>query len=173
MIEAVQRWDNMVLEWWQNHHSDFLTQNFLNITSWGSTTTLVVMLFVGLSLILATRGWCSFLAAMSCVAIAFATETYLKYSVDRPRPHPEHVIIPAPHSPSFPSGHSTMSMVTFVVLAASSRYRTLIAVAVLLSVLVGMSRMYLGVHYFSDVVTGWTIGLVFATIYYRASKNEV
>ncbi|MCP4380432.1 MAG: phosphatase PAP2 family protein [Hyphomicrobiales bacterium] len=68
---------------------------------------------------------------------------------------------------SFPSGHATVSMVTLLTLAAiASRFasgrgfRTFaVTSAVLISILIGASRVYLGVHWPSDVVAGWALGI--------------
>ena len=70
------------------------------------------------------------------------------------------------HGYSFPSGHSTMSM-TFSLLLfflfyskISGGYRTaLVVFCILFPLLIGFSRIYLGVHYFSDVMGGFTLGI--------------
>lgn len=85
-----------------------------------------------------------------------------KYAVGRSRP----AIVPHlvhEHTPSFPSGHATSSMIVFltlaVVLSAESRWRrAAIATAVVPSILIGLSRPMLGVHWPSDVVAGWSFG---------------
>lgn len=73
---------------------------------------------------------------------------------------------------SFPSGHSLMSMAVYLVLAAllspqlpDRRTRVyVIAVALFLTCIIGVSRVYLGVHYPSDVLGGWSLGLAWATL---------
>jgi undecaprenyl-diphosphatase len=73
-------------------------------------------------------------------------------------------------SPSFPSGHSMLVAVVYLTLGAllarfAARRRTktyLLGVAMLLTVVVGLSRVYLGVHYPTDVLAGWCAGLVWA-----------
>ena len=73
---------------------------------------------------------------------------------------------------SFPSGHATLSAVTFLTLGAllmrlRARRREkayIITVAVFLTVAVGMSRLYLGVHWPTDVLAGWTIGAGWALV---------
>jgi undecaprenyl-diphosphatase len=94
----------------------------------------------------------------------------LKAAFVRPRPD----IVPhlsQVYTTSFPSGHSMMSAVVYLTLGAlltrlvaEPRLKFyFLAVAALLSGLVGISRVYMGVHYPTDVLAGWTMGLVWAT----------
>lgn len=94
----------------------------------------------------------------------------LKHAFNRPRPS----VIPNLHimSPSFPSGHAMESAIVYLTLGAmlmrvADRRSTKVyclAIAVLLAVLIGISRVYLGVHYPTDVVAGWIVGFLWAAI---------
>ena len=90
------------------------------------------------------------------------------------RPRPELFMLETPYarpvSASFPSGHATASMVLYLVLAyllvrlggkGVFRY-VVLTIAGLLIVLIGVSRMYLGVHYPSDVLAGYVFGFCWA-----------
>jgi undecaprenyl-diphosphatase len=97
--------------------------------------------------------------------------TVLKEVVDRPRPdlvpHGQHV-----YTKSFPSGHSMLSAVTYLTLGAllarlQKRRRLklyLLLLAVFLSLAIGMSRVYLGVHWPTDVLAGWSAGAAWAVL---------
>ena len=73
---------------------------------------------------------------------------------------------------SFPSGHAALSAVCYltlgVLLAQTQASRTLriyfIATAMVLTLLVGVTRIYLGVHYPTDVLAGWCFGIAWALI---------
>lgn len=91
-----------------------------------------------------------------------------KYWVARARPdlQPHLVIV---KTQSFPSGHATSSMIFYVALAVAltthSRWRREAVIgAVLLSLLIGTSRVMLGVHWPSDVIGGWSFGMLWVLL---------
>lgn len=104
----------------------------------------------------------------------------LKVLVARARPElVDHLVVVI--TPSFPSGHSLMSAAIYFMLAAllsrevsrpESR-RCLFGLAALLTLLVGVSRVYLGVHWPSDVLGGWLIGSLWAWGCWRLHQAKV
>lgn len=110
--------------------------------------------------------------ALVFASVVIATQvsaTLLKDLYDRPRPHlVQHGSYV--YSASFPSGHSTLSAATYLTLAmviASLEPRTAtkvltFVVAGLVIIFVGFSRIYLGVHWPSDVLAGWVLGAAWA-----------
>ncbi|BAS28143.1 phosphatase PAP2 family protein [Limnochorda pilosa] len=69
---------------------------------------------------------------------------------------------------STPSGHATGSASVFSALALGIRHRWFTALAILVILLVGTSRLYLGVHYPTDLLAGWALGLLLAVGLYYA-----
>ncbi|GAA1307771.1 phosphatase PAP2 family protein [Pseudonocardia xinjiangensis] len=153
-----------------------LLQDSLEIRSGGLTGLAVVVTNVGNTtsmavLAVAVGAWCWYagrradavlaIGAMAGGAALFRT---LKEVLDRPRPPAALRLVEATNE-SLPSGHATMSIVvigTVVVLAWARRAATtraaLVSVAVVWVGAVGATRIYLGVHWFSDVVAGWLVG---------------
>ena len=100
-----------------------------------------------------------------------------KYWVGRDRPDLEaHLVVVK--TQSFPSGHATSSMIFYMVMAltltAGTRWHRLAAAgALLLSLLIGLSRVMLGVHWPSDVVGGWAFGLLWVLLTLRIAQRFV
>ena len=105
------------------------------------------------------------------VAGGMVMSNLLKDVFQRPRPEIVPHIVYASNT-SFPSGHSMLSAVTYLTLGAllarSHQRKALkayfLVIAALLSVMVGVTRVYLGVHWPTDVLAGWTAGAVWALL---------
>jgi undecaprenyl-diphosphatase len=98
-----------------------------------------------------------------------------KYWIARSRPDIEPHLV-AVKTPSFPSGHAASSMVFYLTLAlvltAGTRWqRPSVIAAALLSLLIGISRVMLGVHWPSDVVGGWAFGMVWVLVTLKPAER--
>lgn len=142
---------------------------FRDITSLGSTTvlTLVTLVAIGYLLIAGKRG----AALLVAVSVGGGTliSSLFKAIFDRPRPDIVAHIIDV-STASFPSGHAMLSAVTYLTLGAlmarvePSHLRKVyfLGLAVFLTLAIGFSRVYLGVHYPTDVLAGWSLGAAWA-----------
>lgn len=147
-----------------------------DITSLGSASVLVLITAaVIVYLLLIHRPGPAFLVLVA-VAGGQALSSTLKLGIDRPRPDlVSHLADVA--SLSFPSGHAMLSAVTYLTLGSmASRFlpgRTtkiyVLSLAVLTTLLVGISRIYLGVHWPSDVLAGWCAGFAWAMLCWLAA----
>ena len=105
--------------------------------------------------------------------------TLTKYFVHRPRPPRDIWLTDVGHTTSFPSGHATQSLATFLALALVGAAAMSKApwpgrlVALTLAAGVGWSRVYLGVHWSSDVVAGWLIATAWFTLVVLLARSAI
>lgn len=167
ILQSIQRLDGEILLQIQQHlRSDMLTPFMKSVTFLGNGGWFWILCAVVLLVIPKTRKTgCA--AALSLVLGAIVTNLLLKNIVARPRPFAElEALIPLITKPkdfSFPSGHTTASFAVALVMLRMLPKKFGIP-AVVLAALVAFSRLYLGVHYPTDVLTGFVIALVGSTL---------
>jgi undecaprenyl-diphosphatase len=140
-----------------------------DVTALGSIIVLGIILFAVVGYLLLSRRRAAACLMLGTALSGVALNSLLKLSFARPRPD---LAAPAVRvfTTSFPSGHSTMSAITYLtigVLLAQIHSEISIRIyfmtlAGTLTILVGLSRIYLGVHYPTDVLAGWCIGTAWA-----------
>jgi len=149
----------------------WMEESLLDLTAIGGPAVLglIVLAVIGF-LLLQTRVRTALFVAITWLS-GELLNTAMKHAFNRPRP----TIVPhlrEAFSTSFPSGHAMESAIVYLTLGtilmrvAESRVTKVycLGIAILLTVLVGASRVYLGVHYPTDVLGGWIIGFVWASI---------
>jgi membrane-associated phospholipid phosphatase len=144
--------------------NDVLTAAAVAVTNVGGTAVMALVAVASGLWLWRTGRRADCVLAVGAMASGMIVYRGLKMLLDRPRPPLEDRLVEAT-SESLPSGHSTMSMIvigTLVVLAWRGRTTTARAVLVATAALwvgsVGLTRIYLGVHWFSDVLAGWLVG---------------
>jgi undecaprenyl-diphosphatase len=140
-----------------------------DFTALGGVAVLTLMTLAVIGYLLLAGKRHAAIAVLVAVAGGLILSTLLKLGFDRARPDlvPHGSVV---YTSSFPSGHSMMAAVTYLTLGALlARVQARIAikiylltVAVVLTVLVGVSRVYLGVHWPTDVAAGWAVGAAWA-----------
>lgn len=146
----------------------WLEEAVRDVTALGSASVLIMLTTsVFFYLLIAGRAGTA-LYVLVAVAGGQVLSSLLKFGVDRPRPE----LVPHladVYTTSFPSGHAMMSSVTYLTLGAllaTGQPRIMktyvLSVAALATLLVGLSRIYLGVHWPSDVLAGWCAGAAWA-----------
>lgn len=161
------RLDPSILKWFIDHRTDLLTTAARWITHLGDPVVVTGVVLGGV-IALAARGRVrlALFVVASSVGAAVAT-TAAKYAVDRTRP-PEALWLAPAYGPSFPSGHATQSVACYLAIAvvgvimlrAPAARVAVVAAAGAVALLVGMSRVYLGVHWPSDVLCGWAVAML-------------
>jgi undecaprenyl-diphosphatase len=115
---------------------------------------------------------------VASIVIGSVSMSLLKKGYDRPRPDlVEHGTLV--HNASFPSGHSMMSAMVWLtlgILLARTQPRKrvrvfIVSISVLITLLVGISRVYLGVHWPTDVFAGWMLGGAWAVLFWLVAMK--
>lgn len=141
-----------------------------DLTALGGVAVLSLITISAISYLLLTRRARTALLVAIAISSGVVVSMLLKYGFDRPRPD----LVPHGsnfYTSSFPSGHSMMAALCYFTLAAlmasvEEKRRVkifLLATALVLTVLVGVSRVYMGVHWPTDVLAGWLFGASWAT----------
>lgn len=149
---------------------DWLTPVMEGASALASPVTLIVMLLCIAAFAPGRRpGWCC-----ACnLALVVVLNQVLKFIIQRPRPDGFRLVDVSGYS--FPSGHSMVAMAFFGLLIwlvwnyeLDARKRKLICAGLaIVIVLMGISRIYLGVHYATDVLAGFCVSLIWLALYTR------
>ncbi len=145
------------------------------ITTLGGYPVLILLVAAVTGFLIVARKYGPAIYVLASVILGTVVSQGLKMLYDRPRPDiVEHLV--GIHTASFPSGHATMSTVVYLTLAAlivrmvdDARIRVYVmSAAIFVALLVGVSRIYLGVHWPSDVAAGWMLGAAWASFSWLA-----
>jgi undecaprenyl-diphosphatase len=166
------QFDATLLEWFHAHSTASGVIIFLAISWLGSPLVLSVLgAAVAISMAV-RRSWILFAGWIAALIGAGFLDELLKEAIRRPRPPYAFAILQG-HSFSFPSGHAMASLIAYGMAAyvlalfwkkRSSARIVVIFTSLILVLAIGISRLYLGVHYFSDVVAGYAAGAVWLSV---------
>lgn len=163
-IGGTLSFDHRILEFVIKHRTGWLDSTMRVVTSLGSFTVLTFVAVVA-ALVWRKRvgDWTALVLLALVAAIAWWSSNSLKLAFGRARPDlADRLVLAGGYS--FPSGHATQSAAiwgTLALLAASrfpSHRLSIWSAAATIAVSVGVSRVYLGVHWFTDVIAGWALG---------------
>ena len=148
------------------------------ITELGSTGAVIAVAAISFAFAAAIGPWRHGLIAALTIVLASIANSSLKVAIARERPDLLEPLV-VEHGFSFPSGHSALGMVAYGILAvlvSRSRlpapWRTVIVIALgALVAFIGISRIWLGVHYPTDVIAGWVAGGVIVLAYAALTRR--
>ncbi len=185
----LQGLDQKVSKWIFSYRSESLTPAVKLITDLGDKMAYVVLVpLIGLLFYVNGRRWRLTIQSIIVLLSTSLLNIWIKNIISRPRPLPDLRLVEA-HSYSFPSGHSmsAIAFYGFLVYLTLTLVRNLplkiflLLVEILLILGIGLSRIYLGVHYPSDVLAGFAAGLFWLMIcialfrainFYRGKSEE-
>ena len=153
--------DDTIYKYILSLRNDLLDTIFKTITKFGDTITIIIMVFV----LLIFLGKENIYKLILTVVTTVLTNQGLKHIIRRIRP--EHIRLIKEKGYSYPSGHSMIAIATYGLLiylvyknVKNKLLKTILILLLLILILgIGISRVYLGVHYPTDVLAGFTISL--------------
>lgn len=155
----------------------WLETSMVDLTALGGVPALTLITVLVVLYLLVSRRYANAALVAGAIAGGALLTTVMKIGFARPRPElVDHLV--SVQSLSFPSGHAMASAVTYLTLGAllarTERNRAVrgyvFAVAGFLTLLIGVSRVYLGVHYPTDVLAGWSLGAAWALLCWLVAR---
>lgn len=168
--------DSSITSWVVAHRTPALTSVARLLSTLGSQTVLIPLTAIATVALLGQRRWVLAGLLVATWSGAIGMYSLTKHFVHRMRPPMDIWLTDAGRTSSFPSGHATQSLATFLALALAGAVmlRTLRwparAIAIVLAIGVGWSRVYLGVHWATDVGAGWLIAAAWLTIVFWLAR---
>jgi membrane-associated phospholipid phosphatase len=163
--------DSAVTGYVQSFRSDTLTAFFKIVTDLGDRYAYItISILLGFYFVLRHRSWKFTLQTILVLLLATVSNIMIKRVINRGRPSLEHLV--DVNTLSYPSGHSMSAMAFYgflvyltLVLVPSKWLKAVLSIFIILLILsIGTSRIYLGVHYPSDVAAGFVGGLIWVTL---------
>lgn len=178
MFELIKYLDiNIIMFIQKNMHNSLLDKIMIIITSLGNSGMVWILLC---TIFIISKKYRTVGIKMMCalLLVSILGEGIIKHSVHRIRPCFDmptvQILIKRPHSYSFPSGHSASSFAVASTLFLNIRKYGIYAL--ILAILISFSRLYLFVHYPSDVIAGIILGILCANLVqhaYQKIKNNI
>lgn len=167
--DTVQTFDEGILRWVETLRTPFMNSMMLDITALGGLALTVVLGLLAVSIFLLAKDPAAAIHLIITSSGGFFISIYTKNLISRPRPSIIPQLIHASGF-SYPSGHAITSSAIYITMAilACRHFKsikartTLLILAGIMIALISFSRIYLGVHYPSDTMSGALMGLAWA-----------
>ncbi len=156
----------------------WMVQSAIDLSALGGFTFIWLFTAATTGFLALVRRWAALGIFLAAIVGASVLNALVKFSFHRDRP------MVVPHlaevsNASFPSGHAMISAATYMTVGALLAHTQpsravriyLLTLAAVLSILIGLSRLYLGVHWPSDVLAGWSFGSAWALLFWVASHR--
>ncbi len=149
-----------------------------DVTALGGGVILTIVVLLATGLLAVQRLWLSAAATLAASISGGLVVSLVKTEVARPRPDLVDHLVQVSNM-SFPSGHSANSAIVYLTLAglasqvtvSAAARRYILVMAIIMVGAIGCSRVYLGVHWPSDVLAGWSFGTLWALGWWLATAR--
>lgn len=158
----------------------WLLQSAIDISALGGFTVIWLVTAAASGFLILARRWRALVILLAAIGGASLLNNLIKIGFHRERPNIATHLTQSWNA-SFPSGHAMIAAATYLTIAAilsetqtSKAVRLyLISLAIVLCVLIGVSRIYLGVHWPSDVAAGWAAGAAWALLFWIVTRQAM
>ena len=166
-IPSIQRFDHSIVAWISLHRSFFLNDFSVSLSYIGGLPFTLLLCSVGCVYFYWKKKIANILFIGVGISGSVALGWSLKYLVDRPRPDMMYQMVET-YGASFPSAHSlyaaVLASLVWGIVYQKAQAKVIAAVAILWCLAMGFSRVYLGAHFPTDVIAGWSIGLIWIAL---------
>ncbi|MGO3184093.1 MAG: phosphatase PAP2 family protein [Aequorivita sp.] len=165
--DLLAQYDQQISDYVTSFRSPLLTEYFIFITNIGDVYGYIIVLGIAIiATVLYFKNWKYVLQTIFVLMLSSISNVFLKRLVNRARPGAEHLVVV--ETLSYPSGHAMAAMAFYgflVYLVYRFKINTVLKYGIVLLLIVailsiGISRIYLGVHYPSDIAGGYIAGLI-------------
>ncbi|MDN5275638.1 MAG: phosphoesterase, PA-phosphatase-like protein [Candidatus Saccharibacteria bacterium] len=140
---------------------------FVTVTQFGGVLGVIIITALIFTLLIIRRNYRRAMILIAGVGGAALINVLLKFIFERPRPNLWHQLV-VEHSFSFPSGHAMASSalaLSIIAICWNTRYRIpALILSIMYILIIGISRLYLGVHYPTDIMAGWLVSTAWVLI---------
>lgn len=166
-IPSIQRFDHSTVAWISLHRSFFLNDFSVSLSYIGGLPFTLLLCSVGCVYFYWKKKIANILFIGVGISGSVALGWSLKYLVDRPRPDMMYQMVKT-YGASFPSAHSlyaaVLASLVWGIVYQKAQAKVIAVVAILWCLAMGFSRVYLGAHFPTDVIAGWSIGLIWIAL---------
>ena len=166
-IISIQHFDHLSVAWISLHRSFFLNDFSVSLSYIGGLPFTLLLCSVGCVYFYWKKKIANILFIGVGISGSVALGWSLKYLVDRPRPDMMYQMVKT-YGASFPSAHSlyaaVLASLVWGIVYQKAEAKVIAAVAILWCLAMGFSRVYLGAHFPTDVIAGWSIGLIWIAL---------
>ena len=166
-IISIQHFDHLSVAWISLHRSSFLNDFSVGLSYLGGLPFTLLLCSVGCIYFYWKKKIVNILFIGVGISGSVVLGWSLKYLVDRPRPDMMYQMVET-YGASFPSAHSlyaaVLASLVWGIVYQKTQAKVIAAVAILWCLAMGFSRVYLGAHFPTDVIAGWSIGLIWIAL---------
>ncbi|EKE24352.1 MAG: Membrane-associated phospholipid phosphatase [uncultured bacterium] len=168
-IPALSKLDLQAVEWMSLYRTEFWNQITQSLSLIGGMPFVLFLSALWCIALLWYKKYTSVIFICIGIIGGILLAWLLKFAIARPRP-PESLHLVESFGSSFPSAHSLyaacLACLAIYIHRQHSRYTLIVIGAVVWMLMMGISRVYLGVHFPSDVISGWSISFIWISLWY-------